>query len=134
MFVRRLIAANALALIALLCVASAQIPEGRIYSLHSKSVGGCPSLDWHIVVGANGILEGMIAWDHMRVLAKAVGAVNQQSHTFTMTVKEVGGLARTARVDGHIKENGWIIANIKGPNVTCSAVVVPIYVPSPDAG
>jgi hypothetical protein len=44
-----------------------------------------------------------------------------------MIAKEIGGGTRTATVEGRIQENGWIIANIKGPQVTCDAVVVPAY-------
>ena len=49
-----------------------QVPEGRIYVLHSPAVGACPSLDWHIVVEPNDVLAGVIAWDDMRTIAREV--------------------------------------------------------------
>src|SRR5438309_2241879 len=81
-------------------VTSAQVPEGRIYTLHSKAEGACPSLDWHIVVEPNGVLAGMIAWDDMKTLARATGTIDQENHTFSMLTKEMGGQTRTATIDG----------------------------------
>ncbi len=111
--------------------AVAQVPEGRIYVLHSTAAGACPSLDWHIVVEPNDILAGLIAWDNMRTMARATGRVDRENHTFTMTAVEMGGQNRTATVDGKVDENGTIIANINGPNVTCRSVTIRTYrVPS----
>jgi len=131
--VGQLIAMGAAAFAVLVGAASPQVPEGRIYVLHSKATGACPSLDWHIVVEANDVLAGMIAWDDMKAMARATGTVNRQSNTFTMKAVEIGGQARTATVEGQIEENGTIIANIKGPNVTCDSVIVRAYVVAPDS-
>ena len=38
-----------------------------------------------------------------------------------------GGQNRTATVDGKVEENGTIIANINGPNVTCKSVTIRTY-------
>jgi hypothetical protein len=103
------------------------VPEGRIYVLHSQAAGACPSLDWHIVVEANDILAGLIAWDDMRTMARATGRVDRQNHTVTMTAVEMGGQNRTATIDGKVEENGTIIANINGPNVTCRSVTIRTY-------
>ena len=127
MLVGRLIAAAAMALVVLANAASSQVPEGRIYMLHSKAVGGCPSLDWHIVVEANDILAGLIAWNDMNTISRATGRVDRQNHTFSMTAVEMGAPARKATVDGQIGDNGTITANIKGPNVTCNSVIVRAY-------
>ena len=113
-------------------VAFAQVPEGRIYVLHSPAAGACPSLDWHIVVEPNDILAGLIAWDDMKTMARATGKVDRPNHTFTMTAVEMGGQSRTATVDGKVEENGTIIANINGPNVTCKSVTVRTYRVPPD--
>jgi hypothetical protein len=50
MSVGRLIAVSSAAFGVWLGVAFVQVPEGRIYVLHSAAAGACPSLDWHIVV------------------------------------------------------------------------------------
>jgi hypothetical protein len=91
--VGRLIAAAFAALGLWLGVAVAQVPQGRIYVLHSPAAGACPSLDWHVVVEPNDILAGMIAWDDMKTMARATGKVDRPNHTFTMTAVEMGGRA-----------------------------------------
>src|SRR5580704_6957859 len=75
---------TAAVLAAAMSVALAEVPEGRIYVLHSGAIGACPSLDWHIVLEPNGILAGMISWNGMKTLARVTGTVNQRSRTFTM--------------------------------------------------
>ena len=104
MSVGRLIAATSAALGLWLGVAVAQVPQGRIYVLHSPAAGACPSLDWHIVVEPNDILAGLIAWDDMKTMARATGRVDRPNHTFTMTAVEMGGQGRTATVDGKVEE------------------------------
>ncbi len=113
-------------------LAVARVPEGRIFVLHSEPIGECPSLDWHIVVEANGVLAGMIAWDNMKSMARATGRIDDEGGTFTMTAVEVGGQARRLAVNGRIDKRGWIIANLEGPHVACTAVIVPPSVPPRD--
>ena len=120
-------------LVASMSVAFAQVPKGQVYVLHSRAAGRCPALDWHILVEPNGILAGMISWDGMRTMARATGSVNKQHRTFTMIATEMGGSARRAKIDGRLRDDGWIVANIAGPNVTCNAVIVPIYADPPAA-
>lgn len=128
----RSVAAGALALAAVSGSAWAQaMPEGRVYTFHSKAQAGCPALDWHVVVGANGALAGMISWDDMKAMARATGTVNMQARTFQMTAKEVGGKGRTATVDGTVRQDGWLVANVKAPNVTCTGINVPWFTPPP---
>jgi hypothetical protein len=73
-----------------------QAPEGRLYVFHSKAMGGCPALDWHVTVGAGNALSGMIAWDDMKAMAKASGSLNMSNNTFSMTATEMGGEGRIA--------------------------------------
>ena len=107
---------------------SPNLPEGRIYVLHSSATGSCPSLDWHIVVERNDVLAGMVAWDNMRTMARATGRVNRKAGTFQMTVVELGGRGRTAAVEGTIGVDGTATATIKGPAVSCESVTVRSYV------
>ena len=135
MHLLKLIAASAIAVTAVCGVASAQsMPEGRVYTFHSKAQAGCPALDWHVVVGANNSLHGMIAWDDMKSMARANGSLNPQARTFQMTAKEVGGQGRTATVDGTVRQDGWLVANVKGPNITCNGINVPWFQPPPSSG
>ena len=134
MYIARVLTVGALALTASVGVASAQsaaIPPGRIYTFHSSAQGGCPSLDWHVVVGANDTLSGMLAWDDMKAVARASGTVNPTARTFAMQVQEVGGQGRAATIDGTVGTDGWMTANIHGPNFSCT-VNVPWFTPPPN--
>lgn len=105
------------------------VPEGRVYSFHSKAQGGCPALDWHIVAGAGGALSGMIAWDDMKAMAKATGSVNAGKVQLTAT--EIGGQGRKATANGTIGSDGYFTVDITAPNVTCKGINIPFYVGSP---
>lgn len=104
--------------------ALAQAVQGNVYVFHSQPTGGCPTLDWHVVVGPNHSLSGMIAWDDMKAMARVTGTVDSDNK-FTMTAQEVGGQARSATVSGMVRKDGWLVANVKGPNVDCQGITVP---------
>ena|SRR5215831_90458 len=107
-------------------VSSTQDPlMGKVYAFHSRARGGCPALDWHVVAQSNGVLSGMISWNDMQDMARATGTYDMQSRTFQMTATEISGQGRTAMVNGTIRQDGWLIANITGPNVSCQGIVVP---------
>ncbi len=132
MTLSKIIVTGAIVIAATCGVASAQdMPEGRVYTFHSRAQAGCPALDWHVVVGANGALEGMIAWNDMKQMARATGTVNMPARTFQMTAKEVGGQGRTATVTGTVRQDGWLVANVKGPNISCQGINVPWFTPPP---
>jgi hypothetical protein len=134
MMVGKLMALSALIFGASLSPVSAQTPKGSVYVLHSGAHGGCPSLDWYVVVEAGSTLAGMIAWGDMKLMTKASGRVARPHHTFSMIATEVGGQRRTATVERKVQGDGRIVANIKGPNVTCTAVAIPINKAPPDMG
>lgn len=108
-------------------------PEGRVYSFHSGPQGGCPGLDWHVVAQGTS-LQGMIAWNNMKSMAHATGTVNPTAKTFEMTAKEVGGQGRTATISGSVRPDGYLVANIKGPNVNCQNVTVQWFAPYQGSG
>jgi hypothetical protein len=131
----KLVATAAFGVAATAGLALAQgLPEGRVYTFHSARQGGCPALDWHVVASGNGALDGMIAWNDMKQMAHATGSVNMQSRTFQMTAKEVGGRGRTAMVSGTVRQDGYLVANIKGPDVNCQNITVPWFQPPPPSG
>jgi len=106
--------------------AEQQLPPGRIYAFHSTAQAGCPSLDWHIVLEPGGALSGIIAWNDMKSVARASGAVNMQTGTFQMTAKEVNAPGRTAALSGTVdRSSGYLTTSIKGPNVNCDGINVP---------
>ena len=101
-----------------------QLPPGRIYTFHSTPQSGCPGLDWHVVLGEGNTLDGIIAWNNMQSMAHAYGNINPQTRTFQMTAQEVGGQHRTATINGTVRSDGYLVANIAGPNVSCQGVIV----------
>ncbi len=107
------------------------LPPGRIYVFHSDPHGSCPELDWHVVLESNDVLTGMISWDNQQHVARATGTLNRQARTFSMKAQEVGGRGRTANVTGTVRQDGWLIANIEGPTVSCLNIDVPWFVPPP---
>jgi hypothetical protein len=126
--------AGVLVLAATLGVASAQAPEGRLYAFRSKAMAGCPALDWHVTVDGTGAANGMISWNNMKSMAHATGSVNMSAKTFSMTAKEVGGQNQTATITGQVRSDGWLVADVKGPNVSCTGIVVPWYTAPAGAG
>jgi hypothetical protein len=130
MYLRTLIAASVIATGAACGVASAQ--SAGMYVLHAKATGSCPALDWHIAVEPTATtdnLSGMIGWDNMKHIARVSGTLNPNTRFFEMTATEVGGEARTAKIDGQLRLDGWLTANITGEGVICKSVTIPYYVP-----
>ena len=108
------------------------LPPGRLYAFHSGPGGGCPGLDWHIVVEADNALAGIIAWNNMQSLAHVTGTVNRQTGDFQMTAHEEGGQGRTATVAGKVDPgNGWMTASVQGEGVKCQSLKVPWFTPPP---
>ena len=70
----------------------------------------------------------------MNTIAKATGTMNMQTRTFQMTAKEVGGQGRTANINGTLRSDGWLVANVTAPNVKCTGILVPWYTPPAGAG
>jgi hypothetical protein len=124
MTLAKFIANSGIALAATCAIASAQnLPQGRLYAFHSGPQSGCPGLDWHIVADGNN-LNGMISWNNMQNMAHATGTLNPTARTFQMTAQEQGGQGRTATINGSVQSNGYLVANITGPNVKCTGVTV----------
>jgi hypothetical protein len=116
-----------------LALARQVVPKDRVFVYHSDASGGCPALDWHIVVGANNSLHGMIAWNNMANIANVAGSVTP-NRTFTIhAVAVAGGQGQAAIVTGRVRADGWIVANINGPKIDCQGISVPWFVKPPPA-
>jgi hypothetical protein len=115
-----------------LALAQQVAPEGRVYVFNSPKTGPCPELDWHVVVGPNNTLSGMVGWNAMKSMASVSGSISPD-RTFKMQGKEVGGQGRTANITGQLRGDGWLIANIKGPTIDCKGIAVPWFVSPPPA-
>jgi hypothetical protein len=134
MYYKSMLAAG-LAITATCVVAWAQGTFQRTYIFHSTAQSGCPALDWHLVADTStGALDGMLAWDNMKSMAHAVGTLNLSAKTFEVTAHEVGGQGRTAMINGTLRSDGWLMANITGPNIDCRGIAVPWYTPTPGGG
>ena len=101
----------------------------KLYVLHSPPSGGCPALDWHVMVASDGAISGIVGWKDMEHVARVSGTVDRQNQTLKMTATEIGGESRTAEITGGIEGNGYLNVNIRGPNVDCTGVVVPYWIP-----
>lgn len=128
---RILVVAAALSAGAMLNMAQAQVPApGTLFALRSAAQGACPALDWHVVVGENGTLSGMLSWNNMKTMARLVGTTNAE-HQFSMTATEIGGEGKTATITGQRRpRDGWLMADVNGPGIACKQIEVPIFHPS----
>ena len=107
----------ALAAATLLAPALAQSRKGGVYVYHSKPIGKCPGLDWHINLDPNGQLVGFVSWDRMQHMAHLEGSL-QKDGDFQMNAKETGGAARQAVVKG--KATGdYLTIQITGSGTDC---------------
>jgi hypothetical protein len=99
---------------------------GRVYDFNTKAVGGCPALDWHVVVGANNKLSGMIGLEDMKAMFAVTGTYDA-SRKFHLEGKEVGG-TRTAALNGVVRENGVMVATLGGLPVGSACQGKTVYV------
>jgi hypothetical protein len=122
------------------------LPGDRLYVLHSDAEGTCPSLLWHIIVGRDGVISGLLAWDNRKTVAAVAGAIvpninvernasqsanpKPQAQKYEMMVTEIGGQHRNANVSGTIEPNGWLNATVEGSGVSCHNLRVPLFVPA----
>jgi hypothetical protein len=122
----RLATAAAIAIAIAGATATAQrSQEPRIFTFHANASGGCPDLDWHVVLAPDDTLTGMIGWQNMQQLVRVTGKLDRAKKTFSLTGKEQGG-DLTATIDGQVISPNHLIANIKAPgaNVDCPKVEV----------
>lgn len=107
--------------------ASAQT-AGQIFAFHSQPAGDCPELDWYLVVRENGKLMGVVAWNDLRSVARLSGTIDAKK-SFHMDATAFGASGRAVAVDGQFGRDGWLTANIKGSDVDCKNIRVPLFRP-----
>ena len=104
-------------------------PPGTLFAMRSPAQGACPTLDWHVVVGENGALSGMVSWNNMKTMAQLTGTTNAQ-HQFSMTAQEIGGDGKTATITGQRRpRDGWLLADVNGPGIACKQIEVAVFRP-----
>ena len=122
----RLTIAAALAITIMAGTAGAQRTEDEIFTFRANASGGCPMLDWYLVVTPDNSVTGMIGWQGMQLLVRVTGTVDLEKKTFTLTGIEQGGGGRTATIEGEILSRNHLLAHIKAPeaNIDCPNVSV----------
>lgn len=116
-----------LAALALSCAAA--LPAGtasaqgatQLYSFHTGAASGCPGLDWHVVVGPDRKVSGMVGWDGMTRTATLSGTLAANGE-FTATASEAA-TGKKATVGGRAAGNALAIA-ISGTGSPCDNVVL----------
>jgi hypothetical protein len=102
--------------------------QAGLFAYHTKAIGGCPAMDWHITVEPSGQLVGFVGWgDH---LAKLAGQL-KPNRSFEMNAQEIGGQGRTAAVKG-TATGEYITAVVSGTSTACDGQ--PVQVPRASAG
>jgi hypothetical protein len=54
-----------------------------------------------------------------------------ENHAYGVAIYFMG---RTAAITGSLRSDGWLVADVKAPNVTCTGILVPWYTPPAGAG
>ena len=91
-----------------------ELTQGRVLTFHSETANGCPGLDWHVVVGANNQLSGIIAWDNMKDVSRVIGVADKEGK-FHLDLQPINGVGNTGTVDGQFPDhNGWLTAHVMG--------------------
>ena len=106
-------------------------PIDRFYAFNSAAQAGCPGMAWAVTVHPDGTLSGTISWNNEQSVARVTGRLDTRTGAFQMTANEVGGMGRSANINGTVNPtDNWLVANVQAPNLTCQGIRVPWYVPS----
>src|SRR5215469_7836757 len=141
----RLVVAVLMAFSSSIAMAQKTVPGDRVYVLHAQAQGTCPALDWHIVASSDGVMTGMFAWPDRKMIAAVSGSILPHVHVerfgpslggdpqiqqFRMIASELRGNHRIADITGIIEPDGWMVATVAGPGVSCKDIKVPLFVPA----
>jgi hypothetical protein len=113
--------------------ANAAVPfppkEGTVFSTHSPPTGGCPALDWHVWVGPNSTLSGVVGLEGMQQIWNVTGKFNSD-RSFHLDGKEVGGIGATGTIDGVVRaKDGALIFTIGNLSTRSKCNNTAIWVP-----
>jgi hypothetical protein len=87
--------------------------EGTVFTVHAPHNGDCPSLDWHVWVGPNGTLSGIVSTDKTTHIWRVTGQLGP-NQTFHLDTRQVGEQGKTGSLDGQVQPNGALVAKM-GP-------------------
>jgi hypothetical protein len=97
---------------------------GTSYDMHSNAAGGCPALDWHLVVMSNGTISGIVGVNDMQTMFRLTGSYSGAN--FHLDGHEVGG-TRSGAVNGQLQE-GQIAMTLGGLPVGAACEGKTVYV------
>jgi hypothetical protein len=92
--------------------------QAGLYSFHTAAASGCPALDWHVVVGSDRKLSGMVGWagTHTASLGGTIGANGK----FNALATE-GATGKTAAVQGSVS-GSYLQISVSGTGSPCDNV------------
>lgn len=124
-----LLALGALSLGGLSAVPSHAVePATRYAGMASSSVAGCPQIAWRLAKDASGDVRGMVWYDDLSGLSKAVGTA--RNGVFHVTLTSVMGQGPVGTVDGHRSGDGTGEARMVGQgcaNMTVKMEPLPMW-------
>lgn len=123
-----------LSIVAASTPAFSQSANPTLYAFHTGRLGDCPGLDWHVAVEPDSRLNGFVAWDGGKHMARLDGNINKD-RAFQIRAEEVGGQGRTAMVKG-TATGDYINASITGSGTSCDnkPLTIPRVVGGTDGG
>jgi hypothetical protein len=101
------------------------VQEGTTYTLHSKAIGECPAMDWHIVRGQNNMLTGLVSMNNMKTVFRVSGPISGAN--FHLDGSEVGG-SRTGALNGQLQSDGRLAMTIGGLPVGAACQGKTVYI------
>lgn len=111
------IAAFGLGAVALPQLTHAQMPgKDTLYDTRTGPSGGCPGMDWHVVVHPDHTLNGVVSWDDFKHMAHVSGTADKNGAFKVDAVGMSGGKAPI--VTGTV-EAKQLKASIAGTGTAC---------------
>ena len=96
--------------------------EGTVYSTMSPASDGCPELTWHVKVGPNNSLTGILARDGTNDIWRVTGSF-KDDRSFQLHGQELDGARRTGDINGYVRESDgsltFTVGDLSGPS-TCN--------------
>ena len=99
-------------------IASAQLNPGnmqpvpgRVYAFHTNATGACPSADWHLVVGPNNTLSGIVSTHDNQNVWRVTGTFgNGQGHLQGVNV----ATGKPGATNGKVQTDGRLALTLGG--------------------
>lgn len=97
------LAAVGLAVVAPVLSAQAGVPStDTLYDTKTEARGGCPAMDWHVMVHPDKTVNGIVSWDGSKHMAHLTGTMDNKGAFKANAVESEGNKSYpvTGTVDG----------------------------------